>query len=76
MPNVDESVTMAEHDPKSMPECAGDHVRGENDADRQGGEHASSDPAAAPLGADAEAGSGESAREQIAKARAKEAPRQ
>lgn len=73
MSRVNKRGTAADHDPKDHDEApTADQLRAEIDAGMAGDKVAWSDPAAAPLGSDDEAGGRPTPREDIAKARAQE----
>lgn len=70
MSKVNKSGTAAKHDPKDVATArTTDQLRAEIDAGKAGDKSRHNDPAAAPLGADAEAGGRSTAQEDIAEAR-------
>ena len=73
MSTVKKSGTAAEHDADKVEGArTTDQLRAEIDAGKAGDKHAHNDPAAAPLGADAEAGGPGTAREALETARKNE----
>jgi hypothetical protein len=73
MSKVNKHGTAAEHDPKDVEDArTADQLRAEIDAGNARDKVPASDPAAAPLGSDAEAGGRTTPREDIEKARQEE----
>jgi len=73
MSKVNKHGTAAKHDPKDVEEArTADQLRAEIDAGKARDKVPASDPAAAPLGSDAEAGGRTTPREDIEKARQEE----